>query len=776
MAQPMGCFRTAPHWASQSRRANYQVSGLQPLWFHACNVLLHATASLLFTRVCLAVAGLQPNFAGAAGLLFAAHPIHTEAVTGIVGRADVLACVFFLLSFLVYHGQSGGPGSLSVWLSALLGGLSMLAKETGITVMLVNLAYDLYRSWHFIKRSLIEVRWNEETLHFSRRAAKLLMSLSLLLVFRLALLQGSLPKFSNQDNPAAFHPCRHVRFLTFCYLAAFNCWLLLCPATLSHDWQMGSVPLVTTLVDSRNIATCLFFGCCVIIAYRGIADFEQQKHPPLLLGSLFLVLPFLPAANLVVTVGFVVAERVLYIPSLGLVLLVVYGLQLLWGAFLRQRSLLLCAGLLLLLLFCGRTVARNRDWASRQALIRAGLKALPHNAKLHYNFANFLRDTGQLDLATKHYREALRLWPTYASAHNNLGTLMSGTDEAESHFLAAIRYSPNHVNAHYNLGQVYRKVNRSEEAARMLERCVRLDAAYTPAYLLLARLYQGQEGRGPAVGRLLRHVASLQPNSPDHLAELAAWLHQQGRYWEALSYYEKALAVSATHRPSLLGAARILRAKGQWPRVHQLMIRFHIMSRGERDGFLFSGDLYIRSWELERESSHRNLGLSDSPPVQQEVQEQQQHHRTHHQDHRHYIDKKLCASRSSEAGDDLSVQKLLRGKSPRRKPRPWRKPAVNRSLALRPGVNPDPSCSLSGYSSRLLGADRSSGTSAFNQGYHYSYWTPQPTPLLHGDAAMALHVEAPSPVSISGDREVFCLGGFPEPSAEEDFSQELMTG
>ncbi|KAJ9597490.1 hypothetical protein L9F63_011650, partial [Diploptera punctata] len=52
---------------------------MQPLWFHVCNMFLHATASLLFTRVCLAVAGLQPNFAGAAGVLFAVHPIHTEA-------------------------------------------------------------------------------------------------------------------------------------------------------------------------------------------------------------------------------------------------------------------------------------------------------------------------------------------------------------------------------------------------------------------------------------------------------------------------------------------------------------------------------------------------------------------------------------------------------------------------------------------------------------------------------------------------------------------------
>jgi hypothetical protein len=53
-----------------------------------------------------------------------------------------------------------------------------------------------------------------------------------------------------------------------------------------------------------------------------------------------------------------------------MVLLLVYGAQLLWGAFLRQRSLLLCAGIVLLVVFCGRTVARNRDWASRQALIR----------------------------------------------------------------------------------------------------------------------------------------------------------------------------------------------------------------------------------------------------------------------------------------------------------------------------------------------------------------------------------------------------------------------
>lgn len=49
-----------------------------------------------------------------------------------------------------------------------------------------------------------------------------------------------------------------------------------------------------------------------------------------------------------------------------------------------------------------------------------------------------------------------RLWPSYASAHNNLGTLLSEAEDAEQHFMAAIRISPGHVNAHYNLGMVYR--------------------------------------------------------------------------------------------------------------------------------------------------------------------------------------------------------------------------------------------------------------------------------------------------------------------------------
>ncbi|XP_047004848.1 protein O-mannosyl-transferase TMTC1-like [Schistocerca americana] len=391
--------------------------------------------------------------------------------------------------------------------------------------------------------------------------------------------------------------------LTFCYLAAFNCWLLLCPATLSHDWQMGSVPLVAQPADPRNLATAACLGCGAALLYRGLADLEPQRPPAVLLGVLLLTLPFLPASNLFITVGFVLAERVLYMPSLGGVLLVSYGAQLLWGRLgHRGRPLLVAAALLLAAAFCGRALLRNRDWLSRETLARAGLRALPHNAKMHYNLANFLRETGQRELAVHHYREALRLWPDYASAHNNLGTLLAGA-EAEAHFLAAVGLAPAHVHAHYNLGQLYRRENRSAEAVRVLERCARLDPGYLPAQRLLARLYTEAGDRGSA-GSLLARLALSPPTTADRLALYAAWLHEQGRCWESLQLFRRALRLEAGHGPSLLGAARALRGLGQLVRLRVLLTRYprsellgemhdtHLS--GRRATLVHAADLYPR--------------------------------------------------------------------------------------------------------------------------------------------------------------------------------------
>ncbi|MEQ2248727.1 Protein O-mannosyl-transferase tmtc1 [Ilyodon furcidens] len=104
------------------------------------------------------------------------------------------------------------------------------------------------------------------------------------------------------------------RFLTYSYLLSFNAWLLLAPIVLCYDWQVGSIPLVESLGDVRNMATMLLAVVMIALCLHCLFSLLRQENREVLVGMLFLVFPFIPASNLFFRVGFVVAERVLYMP------------------------------------------------------------------------------------------------------------------------------------------------------------------------------------------------------------------------------------------------------------------------------------------------------------------------------------------------------------------------------------------------------------------------------------------------------------------------------
>ena len=95
-----------------------------------------------------------------------------------------------------------------------------------------------------------------------------------LLYLRIVVIGGGSPTFIDSDNPASFSPSRLTRGLTYTYLYAVNAWLLLCPSRLCHDWSMGSIPLIESLTDQRNVASLslivVITGCLLIMTMRGI--------------------------------------------------------------------------------------------------------------------------------------------------------------------------------------------------------------------------------------------------------------------------------------------------------------------------------------------------------------------------------------------------------------------------------------------------------------------------------------------------------------------------
>ena len=412
------------------------LAGPDPLSFHLTNVLLHGLVTLLFTHLLSSLCPHSPGLAELAGLIFSVLPVHCEAVAGVVGRADILAALLSLLTLLSHQTFSSSLAT------PILATLAMLAKEQGVTVLAVCCLLDI-------------INTNLSHQHKQRTILRIGLSLIIILSLRAIFLGGELPTFSRADNPASHSDSRLTRALTFLYLPVFNMMLLVCPSTLSYDWSMSSIPLVTSLTDSRNFLSLAFYSLLFCFTSKLLLTFYQQFEPTtpvhlcspwktnlsktrragsntpgpspqmrrsqietismMALALSLIILPFLPAANIFFYVGFVVAERLLYLPSLGYSLLLALGVRRLASS----RPLLSRLGLLVLLLSAGlRTIARNTDWRNEETLFKSGLTVNP--AKSFSNLGNILYAKGQLKDSEIVFKEAIRCRPNMADTHYNL--------------------------------------------------------------------------------------------------------------------------------------------------------------------------------------------------------------------------------------------------------------------------------------------------------------------------------------------------------------------
>ncbi|XP_023212608.1 transmembrane and TPR repeat-containing protein 3-like, partial [Centruroides sculpturatus] len=365
--------------------------------------------------------------------------------------------------------------------------LATLSKEQGITVIGVCFIYELLilhkgRIWEVVyvgqwtSKSPLPV-WLREM--FLRLFALILAAVSLLIA-RVRLMGSQLPVFTKFDNPAAVSDTP-TRQLTYNYLLPVNVWLLLFPCDLCCDWTMGTIPLVDSFLDPRNLATvALYFAISALI--RSSVVSEAEGHYSVVIMSLSLMMfPFLPASNLFFPVGFVVAERVLYTPSMGFCLLVAYGWQLLYKR--RRWKLIVWSGVLgLLFIHTLKSVHRNSDWKSEYTIFMAGLRVNDRNAKLYNNVGHALENRGDYQKALEYFRKASEVQPDDIGAHINVGRTLNNMrmyQEAEEAFWKAknllprprpgeqyqARVAPSHLNVFLNLGNlISRNDTRLEEA------------------------------------------------------------------------------------------------------------------------------------------------------------------------------------------------------------------------------------------------------------------------------------------------------------------------
>ncbi|XP_049887602.1 protein O-mannosyl-transferase TMTC4-like [Pectinophora gossypiella] len=585
-----------------SFKLNYYLSNkvFDPVQFKLTNVFFHITCCyilwLTFESI-LDDVGMKTHkprpwhndIAFLATVLFSVHPVHVEAISGVVGRADVLAGNTFFLAYLFYK-KAMVSVKLSLFyllLAIILATMSMLFKENGVTVLGFCLFHELFVKFnpkkpiHAQETKAKDNKYLLLKINFILRIFCTVMAIIFLIYGRWMVMGGTTPEFKAIDNPAAYSKSVFAKIATYNYIYFLNLLLLIWPQWLCYDWSMGCVPLLKNERDYRILFIVLIYlyGFFTIVSL-----FRQQnkgKMKRLTIVALALaVISFLPASNILYPVGFVIAERILYIPSAGYCLLITIGLHRLIQ-FEKRKSYKITIKLFCLLIFTFalRSWQRAEEWRNEYQLFVSGLSVCPLNAKVHYNVAKVADANRQTDWALEEYKKSIRLYPKYYQALNNYANLLKNKEryseaelylktavsikndfpaawmnlgivlakvqrfeEAESAYRKALDYKWNYPDCLYNLGNMYIEMNKTEEALQHLHRAVKLNSTHVLAWTNLLALLDNTGQLERSLEYIPKALMML-PDSPPVNFAIANIYGKMDRFADAEKHFKKSITL-----------------------------------------------------------------------------------------------------------------------------------------------------------------------------------------------------------------------------------------
>src|ERR1700704_4464946 len=451
---------------------NQAMNGGKPFGFHLFNLMLHAAVTWLLYLLLQAILGTSPQAktsALVAALLFAVHPIHTEAVASVVGRAELLAAGFLLAAWIL-HLRYREIAALICFL------LALLSKESAAAFLALVLAGDFARG-----------EWKPR-LRYARIAGVTLLYLGLLWKIQ----GGHIGPvgISMLDNPLADVPAGW-RILNALRVAWKYVGLLIYPATLSCDYSFSQILVYLNLRHTLPAA-----AAAALVVGAWVWAIRKQQRELVLAGGIYMA-GFAATANILIPTGTIMAERLAYLPSAGFCLLVALSSTWLrdWappGFRLNkdwQRTFAFAVLAALVGALAVRTVVRNQDWINNLALYSAGVRAAPGSAKMHANLGSQYMDYGQAGLARAEVQAALRIYPDYPDALASYGLLESwmGNNEAagrmmESALNMSRRDNPNYDFMIVNMAALLVQTGKMDGALELLNREIAESPKYARAW------------------------------------------------------------------------------------------------------------------------------------------------------------------------------------------------------------------------------------------------------------------------------------------------------
>ncbi len=482
----------------------YSVFGLSAWGFHFVNILFHAgTSVLLFFIASRLLPESRPSPfprmlspALLIALLFAAHPVHTEAVAWIAGIMDVSFTFFFLLSLYLYM-RSGAGNKVTYTLSVASFFLSTLCKEPALTLPFILIAYD-----HIFGK--ISFRLPR---HYLRYLPYLAVS-GIYFALRLNALGGFVPSKTPIDLTVYQYG------INILHLFAQYVGKLILPVNLSV--LHGFHPL-KSIFETRGLLSLVLVSAAALFAYR------MRREKAVSFSLFLLVLPLLPAFYIRSIAGeSVFAERYLYLPSSGFIIILVSFLTRLKLPVFSPDKILIVFFPVLIVAYSAGTLLRNATWKDSYTLWIDTVKKNPDSAAAHKYLGYAFYANGKTDEAIEQYAVALNLKPDDAEARLNLGAAYYGAgriDRAIEQFQAVIRLKPAHAQAHFNLARACADAGLISQAVEHYQIAVALNPEYAEAYNGLGIAY-AMKGMTDEATNSFSSAVRLDPGNRDYYDNL----------------------------------------------------------------------------------------------------------------------------------------------------------------------------------------------------------------------------------------------------------------
>lgn len=539
---------------------NYAVHGLATPGYTAANIALHAAVSLLLFLLVRGLGG-SALAAGLAGLAFAVHPVHTEAVAGIAGRTELLAALFFLLAVHAHRrARASARPALARAATAACFACALLSKESAMTLLLVLPVMD----------ALLPARRGDgQRAGLGARlpdyAPLAAVAVAYLLVRRavlggIVISEGVIAPLDNPLVPVMTTPLGDrmgatagQALMTAFAVVAEYARLIAWPARLSPDYSYNQIPLVTSAGDVRFLAGAGIAASClagILLLWR--------RSPIAAFGLAFLALTFSIVSNLVVTIGTICAERLIYLPSAGVLIAAAVAVERLAGFVPARRRLVAVVLAALVTAAAARTWTRNRDWRTDASLWSAAIGVAPRSARVQAEYGRVLMGLGDSAAqagraaeaaqyyagAQSHYETALRIYPSYSPAMDGLATLLSlqqRFDEAAVWYEKAVKAWPASYASVTNWGGLLwdRSRRMAAQAAELRAQGKTADAD--------ALTRKADAGFREAMGKIDQAIAMNPSYAHAHLLRALLMVAHVGDRAQAIAEFEQVLRLAPDH-------------------------------------------------------------------------------------------------------------------------------------------------------------------------------------------------------------------------------------